>query len=335
MKDVAKATGLSLATVSRVFNESDKVSVKTRKVVLQAAEQLKYRPNKMAAALRSGKSKTIGVVVPVIDRNVFFSSIKSMEEVLSKAGYNIIICQSHESLKKEIEIIDNLKQLHVDGVIISVSKETNNMDHIEELFNAGIEVVLFDRVLEICNINSVVINNYNGAFQATNHLIQQGCQRIIHLAGKDNVAIFRERKRGFIKALEENGLPNSANQIIPFDDGTTKGVSQLEQLLRSENRPDGIFANGDIAALVAYRVIKEANIKIPEEIAVIGFGNSLFCSYLSPTLSSVNQRNEDVGRLSASMLLENLRTEEKQEVVSQRMLPPELMIRTSTTRIVL
>ncbi|MBX2873874.1 MAG: LacI family transcriptional regulator, partial [Saprospiraceae bacterium] len=227
MKDLAKVTGLSLATISRVFNGSELVTEKTREIVLEAAKSLNYRPNKMAAALRSGKSKTIGVVVPVISRDVFVIAIKSIEEVLSKAGYNIIICQSHESLEKEKDILENLKQLRVDGLIISLSKETSQVDHLQELIDADIPIVLFDRKSEIGNFNSIGIDNYTGAHLATTHLIEQGCQKIIHLAGKESVSIFSERRRGFEAALLEHGLPLLPESSIPFDDDAPNDLRRL------------------------------------------------------------------------------------------------------------
>ncbi|MEO0895606.1 MAG: LacI family DNA-binding transcriptional regulator [Bacteroidota bacterium] len=332
MKDVAKATGLSLATVSRVFNGSDKVTEKTRKSVLKAAEKLNFRPNKMAAALRSGKSKTVGVVVPIIDNDVFSSAIKSMESHLREAGYHIIICQSHESLAAEVEIIQNLLNLQVDGVIISVSKETTDMAHMDSLKAQGTSIVLFDRKLEFEEVNSVIINNYNGGYQATAHLIEQGCKRIVHLAGKESVSIFKERKRGFENALQDHGLSYSEKDIISFEEDEALGREELIGLLSGNNRPDGIFAHGDISALVAVGVLKELNLRVPEDVAIIGFGDATFCSFLSPPLSSVNQRNEDIGKLAASILLEQLEEKKEGQVFTQSMLPPELIVRESSTK---
>ena len=276
MKDLAEATGLSLATISRVFNGSDKVKPKTQELVLKVAKELNYQPNKMAAALRSGKSKTIGVVVPIIDRQVFSAAIKSMEELLSEFGYHIIICQSHESFKKEKQIIENLKQLRVDGMIISVSKETAQIEHLQSLIDDGVKVVLFDRTIEIGQFNTVVINNFNGGYQATAHLIAQNCKRIIHLAGKESVAIFKERQRGFEAAIREHGLPFEEDSIIPFDDGTPESIEKLKNIFQSKNRPDGIFSHGDIAALVALNVLDDLQLSVPKDVAIIGFGNSVF-----------------------------------------------------------
>lgn len=332
MKDVAEATGLSLATVSRVFNKSDKVTEKTRRTVLKAAEKLNFRPNKMAAALRSGKSKTIGVVVPIIDNDTFASAIKSMENHLKDAGYHIIISQSHESLTEETQILDNLINLQVDGVIVSVSKETSDIAHMENLIAQGISVVLFDRSLESAEINSVTINNFKGAYQATTHLIQQGCKRIVHLAGRSSVGIFKERIRGFEAALQDHNLTLRPEDIIPFDEPTSAAKAQLTTLLRQPDRPDGIFAHGDITALVAIGILNDMQVKVPDEVRIMGFGDSTFCSFLNPGLSSVNQRNEDIGKLAAAMLLEEMTTDPSDRVVSQRMLTPEVIVRDSSQK---
>lgn len=333
MKDLAEVTGLSLATISRVFNGSELVTEKTREIVLEAAKSLNYRPNKMAAALRSGKSNTIGVVVPVISRDVFVIAIKSIEEVLSQAGYNIIICQSHESLAKEKAILENLKQLSVDGVIISLSKETLQVDHLQELIQNKIPIVLFDRKFENEGFNSVGIDNYDGAYRATTHLIDQGCQKIIHLAGKDSVSIFLERRRGFEAALREHDLPMLPQSSIPFDDDDPNDIQHLRHLLSSDDRPDAIFANGDIAALVALNLLGELEIAVPAEVAVIGFGNNLFCSYLNPSLSSVSQSSEEVGKMAATILLQELQLDESTATVAQEVLPIELIIRQSSSKL--
>ncbi|MEO0471721.1 MAG: LacI family DNA-binding transcriptional regulator [Bacteroidota bacterium] len=333
MKDIAGKTGLSLATVSRVFNDADKVSPKTRNLVLKVARELNFRPNKMASALRSGRSQTIGIVVPFIGRDIFSVSIQRMEEVLSAAGYSIIICQSHESAEKEKEILENLKQLRVDGVIMSVSKETKDASAIQAMKEEGVPVVLFDRTVELDDINSVLINNFNGAYQAATHLVEQGCQQIAYLAGNDNVSIFKERRRGFEMAMKDLGREIVPRQIIDFDDGTESGVATLLALLAGPHRPDGILANGDLAALVAIKCLRQMNLRMPEDVAIIGFGDSTFCPYLDPALSSVSQRNEDVGRLSAETILKELQTKDKQEIVYIRqMLPPKVVVRASSQK---
>ncbi len=332
MKDVAKVTGFSLATISRVFNGSDLVTDKTRAIVLEAAKSLNYRPNKMAAALRSGKSKTIGVVVPVISRDVFVVAIKSIEEVLRKAGYHIIICQSHESYEKEKDILENLKQLRVDGVIISLSNETSEIEHLRDLMDAEIPMVLFDRKIETGDFNSVVIDNYDGAYQATSHLVEQGCRKIIHLAGKDTVSIFSERRRGFEAALREHGLPILPQSSMPFNDDDPCDIKLLSRLLQSNDRPDAIFANGDIAALVALNLLTEMGVKVPEEVAVIGFGNNLFCSHLQPSLSSISQSSQEVGKMAAELLLWQLQSPTTVGETSQKVLPIKLIIRQSSAR---
>lgn len=332
MKDLAKAAGVSLATISRVFNESDKVKPATQKRILALAEKMNYRPNKMAAALRKGKSGSIAIVVPFIHQEVFSFAIKSMEEILRGAGYNVLICQSFESFEQEKEIIENLKHLKIDGIIISISKETKRIHHLSALQKENIPIIFFDRMIEIGAVNSVVINNYNGAYQATNHLIEQGCKNIIHLVGRKGVTIFNERRRGFEAAVTDNQKSLKTTTVITFDDGQPEGIKQLKTFLQSVNPPIGILAHGDIAALVALRIINELKLHIPEEVAIIGFGDSNFCTYLRPSLSSVNQRNEDVGKLAATLLINAMNQDGDLGVISQQMLPPILKIRGSSKR---
>ncbi|MEM6631738.1 MAG: LacI family DNA-binding transcriptional regulator [Bacteroidota bacterium] len=333
MKDIAEKTGLSLATISRAFNNVDKVSPKTRNLVLKAAKELNFRPNKMASSLRSGKSQTIGIVVPVIDRQVFSASIRRMEEVLRDAGYNIIICQTHESYVKELDVLENLQQLKVDGVIISVSKETQEGKHLQKLADSGTSVVLFDRTVELHDINSVVINNFQGAYLATQHLMEQGCRHIIHLGGNETVSIFKDRRRGFEAALKENGDNLHTGVTIPFDDGKPDGIEAFQDMLLAVDRPDGILAHGDISALVAMGIIRKMKLRIPNDIAIVGFGESTFCPYVEPSLSSINQCNEDVGKLAAEIMLKELQEKQKENLVyTQQVLQPKLMPRASSLR---
>ena len=172
-----------------------------------------------------------------------------------------------------------------------------------------------------------------GPIKLPSHLIDEGYKNIIHLAGREDVTIFRERRRGFEAALRNNQIPLKATAVIPFDDGQPAGIKQLKALLQSPSRPDGILAHGDIAALVALRIINELNLHIPKEVAIIGFGDSNFCTYLNPSLSSVNQRNEDVGKLAATLLINEINQTGNQGVISQQMLPPILKIRDSSIRI--
>ena len=330
MKDVAKATGYSTATISRVFNGNDNVTPQTRRKIFKTAEKLGYKPNKMAAALRSGRSKTIGIVVPNIDSEVFAAAIKSMEETLQQDDYHVIISQSHESFEEEIQIVQNLQNLQVDGIIVSISKQTGNLDHLNKLRDMGVSVVLFDRSIEREEINSVLINNFSGAYSATEHLIQAGCKEIVHLAGKDHVGIFHERRRGYETALSKYGLILREENVIVFDQKESIGLDKLKQRLSVKERPDGIFAYGDIHALMALGMINQLGLRVPHDIKVVGFGNQSFCSYLSPGLSSIDQRDEDVGRLAASILLEELKNPQEKKVFTQQMLSPELVVRGSS-----
>lgn len=328
IKDLAKATGYSLATISRVFNGSDLVTEKTRKIVLDAAKELNYQPNKMAVALRSGKSKTIGLIVPEIDRPFFSATIKSMEEQLSKEGYVSIIAQTHESFEKEKEVLTTMRQLQVGGIIISISKETYNFDHIEALKAAGVTVVLFDRVADVQGIDAVVFDDFNGAQKATMHLIEQGCQRLIHLAGKEGVPTFDERRKGFESALKIQNLPFDEKNVLYEQDNCWK--APLKQAFEGDLHPDGIFAHGDQAAFEAIKVLRDMGLSIPQEVAVIGFGDSPFSSYIQPQISTINQRNGEMGTMAARTMVKALKKEEWSP--SEQILSPQLIVRTSSLR---
>ncbi|MEM8886411.1 MAG: LacI family DNA-binding transcriptional regulator [Bacteroidota bacterium] len=329
IKDIAKACGLSVATVSRVFNEPHKVSPRTRALVLETAKKLNFSLNRVASALRSGRSKSIGVLVPFINNHVFASSIKAMEEVFRSAGYSLIISQSHESLDKEEEALANFKRLQLDGVLLSISKEREKLERWEDLRDFPMPLLLFDRNIAKEEFPSVHINNRKAAFLATQHLIEQGCKSLLHLGGNESLTIFRDRLGGFEKAVDASKY-TSAHVIRNFDPRNEDCNEAFKQLMEQDSSIDGILAHGDISALHAIQLLEEAGRKIPEDVAVVGFGNSRFCSFVRPALSSVDQANETLGKLAAQKLLEQL-SGEKGKMESQ-ILAAELVVRGSSLR---
>lgn len=329
IKDIAKACGLSVATVSRVFNEPQKVSPKTRTLVLETAEKLNFSLNRVASALRSGRSKSIGVLVPFINNHVFASAIKAMEEVFRAAGYSLIISQSHESLVKEAEALENFKRLQLDGVLLSISKEREEGDQWDDLRDFPVPLLLFDRNIAKAEFPSVHIDNQEAAFLATRHLMEQGCKSLLHLGGNESLTIFRDRLMGFEKAVgtEENV---SAHVVRNFDPRNKESNAAFKQLMEQDPSIDAILSHGDISALHAIQLLEEMGKKIPEDVAVVGFGNSRFCSYVSPALTSVDQANEALGKLAAEKLLEQL-SDEKGKMESH-VLAAELVVRGSSLR---
>ncbi len=328
IKDISKLTGLSLATVSRVFNNSPLVSEKTRQKVLKAAEKLDYQPNMMAAALRSGKSKIIGVIVPEINNHFFSGVINSIEKKLSDADYNIIISQSHESEELEKKALQSFMKLNVDGVLLSISKETTDFLLVQKLMNQKIPVVFFDRTPKLEVSSSVVLDDYKGAFMATSHLIDKGCKQIIHIAGDPKVSIFNKRKEGYIDALKQKNHDVSEDFILTLTHDQLRDMSVIKQLFQNNPKIDGIFAHGDEISLYVINILTTLGIQVPKQVKVIGFGNVDFTEHTYPRISTIDQKSHEMGLLAAEMLLKSLNDEEI--IHSQQILSPELIIREST-----
>ena len=328
IKDIAKLTGLSLATVSRVFNNSALVSEKTRQKVLKAAKELDYRPNMMAAALRSGKSNIIGVIVPEINNHFFSGVINGIEKKLSDQDYHIIISQSHESETLEKKALQSFLRLNVDGVLMSMSKETKDFNLIQKIIKLQTPIVFFDRTPEIEGVSSVVLDDYKGAFMATQHLITKGCHHIIHVAGDPEVTIFNKRRKGFTDALKQYNIPVSEEHILPLSSHVKTDTMKLKELFQKYLSIDGVFAYGDEACLYVINLLTILGIAVPGKVKVMGFGNVDFTEHTHPKISTVDQKCNEMGRLAAEMLIKDLNSD--QIVHTQQVLSPELIIRESS-----
>ncbi|UII78191.1 LacI family DNA-binding transcriptional regulator [Flagellimonas sp. CMM7] len=326
IKEIAKITGLSLATVSRVFNESHLVSPKTREKVLKAAKDLDYQPNIMAAALRSGKSKIIGVIVPEVNNFFFSGIINGIEKIVSDSGYNIIISQSHESQEKENEALNSFLKLKVEGILISISKETTDFSLIQKILDSKVPVIFFDRVPNLKQINSVTLDDYRGAFLATEHLITQGCKNLVHIAGDANVSIFNKRRKGFMDAISKNKATKSATIELTTD--VKNDIEILQKTLKANPNIDGVFAFGDEIGLHALNLFKTLDIAVPESIKLIAFGNADFTNLTEPKISTIDQECSQMGELAANLVLKNL--QEENISPETKVLFPRLIIRDST-----
>lgn len=326
IKEIAKITGLSLATVSRVFNESHLVSPKTREKVLKAAKDLDYQPNIMAAALRSGKSKIIGVIVPEVNNFFFSGIINGIEKIVSDSGYNIIISQSHESQEKENEALNSFLKLKVEGILISISKETTDFSLIQKILDSKVPVIFFDRVPNLKQINSVTLDDYRGAFLATEHLITQGCKNLVHIAGDANVSIFNKRRKGFMDAISKNKAIKSSN--IELTTNVKSDIEILQKIFKANPNIDGFFAFGDEIGLHALNLFKTLDIAVPESIKLIAFGNADFTSLTEPKISTIDQECSQMGELAANLVLKNL--QEEKISPKTKVLLPRLIIRDST-----
>ncbi len=322
---------VSPSTVSRALQDHPDISVKTKKIIRDLASKLNYHPDFIAAGLRKNKTYTIGVIVPEIVHYFFSSIISGIEDIAYDAGYKVVISQSSEKFEKEVINLNALISSRVDGVLMAVSKETNSYDHIHETLAGGIPLVFFDRVCEETKTSRVIVDDYQGAFDATTHLIQQGCRRIAHLEGPESLIICKERKKGYIDALKKNGrMPDESLMIAAQN--KDEGMAITRELMQWDNPPDGIFTVNDYVAAGSLVVLKEMGHRIPDEVAVVGFTDDPnICTIVDPALSSVHQPAYEMGQQSANILLNFLRTGiDNYETIVLR---TNLVIRKSSSRV--
>ncbi|RAW00040.1 LacI family DNA-binding transcriptional regulator [Pseudochryseolinea flava] len=328
--DIARKLNITASTVSRALKDHPRISVETKKAVQKAAQKLNYQPNHIAAALRNGRSNIIGVIVPTADRSFFSSVIRGIEEVANSAKYNVMICQTYDSYEKEIASIDALLNARVDGIIVSYSKSTLNFDHYNRVKERGIPLILFDRSNDELEVSHVVIDDFLGAFKATEHLIQQGCKRIAHFTNTRKISIYKERLRGYRDALEQHGLTYDESLIVASDLQLEDGRRSMTQLL--DKKPDGVFSASALGILGAMQVLKENNYKIPDDVALVGFSNEAFTSFTEPALTTVEQHSMRIGNAAAEIFLQEVTADSEKFIPQKIVLKPELIIRSSSLR---
>jgi LacI family transcriptional regulator len=333
IKDIANVLNISAAAVSKALHNDSRISEKTKKAVRQVAENLNYQPNHLASALRSGKSKLVGVIVPRTNSNFFSSVIQNIEEILNKEGYNIIITQSNESYKKECASIDTLLFTQVDGIIASMANETVNLDHFEKIKAKGIPLIMFDRGENDLNVDYVGIDDYYSSHLIVNHLVEQGCKRIAHIGGFKHTRIFNNRIRGYIDALQKHNLPLDKELLLESNLTIEDGRQKMSHLLALNKRPDAVYVAGDYAALGALQVLNESKINVPNEIALVGFGNEPFTGMVTPTISSIHQFSEEIGKKAAETFLSYVDKETIKQTLNKIILNAELIVRESSKRI--
>ncbi|TGV01400.1 LacI family DNA-binding transcriptional regulator [Flavivirga rizhaonensis] len=330
IKDIANVLNISPAAVSKALHDDSRISEKTKRAVKQVAKNLNYQPNHLASALRKGKSHLVGVIVPRTNSNFFSSVIQNIEEELDKEGYNIIITQSNESYKKECRNIDTLLFTQVDGIIASMANETIDLDYYEKIKSKGIPLILFDRGENDLNVDYIGINDYESSHLIVDHLVQQGCKRIAHIGGYKHTRIFNNRIRGYIDALKKHNLPIEDELLIESNLTTEDGRKKMTQLLALKNRPDAVYAAGDYAALGAQQVLNEQDIKMPHDIALVGFGNEPFTAMVTPSITSINQHSTEIGKQAAKTFLEHAKKTTIKQQLNKIILDAELIVRDSS-----
>ncbi|MBT1707809.1 LacI family transcriptional regulator [Fulvivirgaceae bacterium PWU5] len=330
--DIARKLNITASTVSRALKDHPRISAETKKAVQKTAQKLNYQPNHIAAALRNGKSKIIGIIVPTADRSFFSSVVRGIEEIANGSQYNVMICQTYDNYEKEVATVEALLNARVDGVIASHGKETQNFDHFLKVKERGIPLILFDRSNDELEVSSVVIDDFLGAYKATEHLIQQGCRRIAHFTNTRKISIFKERLRGYREALLDNNLSYDETLVIESNLQLEDGRNSTEQLLTLRERPDGIFSASALGIVGALQVLKENNIAVPDQVALVGFSNETYTSFTDPSLSTVEQHSMRIGNAAAEIFLEEVNADQKKFIPQKIVLKPELIIRQSSLR---
>jgi LacI family transcriptional regulator len=331
--DIARALNLTGATVSRALNNRKGTSEETRILVQEAAERMNYRRDRIAYSLRSGRTNIIGVIIPSAEINFFGSVVHGIESMANQHGYSVLIYQSNELPEYEQKGIETFLSSRVDGILASIAKETTDFSHYLEIKERGVPLVFFDRANDSLKIPSVVINDYKGAYIATEHLIRQGYKRIAHIAGQQHLKIFKDRLDGYKAALAAYGIPVEEELVYFGNVSIEAGRQAIRHLLALSAPPDAVFAVEDFTALGAVKELKDKKIEIPEAFGVIGFANESFDEHITPSLSSIDQQTVQMGKEAFQLLMELI--EDKGDVLQARtsvVLEPVAIFRQSSTR---
>lgn len=305
IKDIAKALNISASTVSRALKDHPDISRETKDAVNNLAAQLRYKPNAVALSLKNSKTNTIGVIIPEVVHFFFSSVISGIEDVAYEAGYNVMVCQSNEMYAREIINAQALNSNRVEGVLVSVSKETHDFSHLVHFEENGIPLVFFDRAPEELDVDKVIIDDCKAAYNATTHLIETGCKRIAHLATSPSLGIGFQRLAGYKKALEEHGIPFREEWVVVADSFDLAGDA-TRNLMHLPTPPDAIFAVNDMTAVGVMKTLQRMSIPVPQKVAIIGFSAGFFSDITTPTLSSVDQHGYEMGATAARLLLERI-----------------------------
>lgn len=332
IKDLARELGISPSTVSRALRDHPDISQATKRRVTEAAERHNYHPNQLAQSLQKQRSSTIGVIVPEIRHNFFSTAISGIEEVAYEHGFTIMVCQSNETLAREIINTQALLSNRVAGLIIAISSETTNYDHLAGVLRQGVPLVQFDRVVEDLDTSKVVVDDYQAAYGAVQHLIESGHRRIGHLAGQDGIALNRHRFRGYCDALRDAGIPFEEKFHIHGGYREEDGRAGADRYLALDELPDAILAINDPVAVGVFTRFREAGVRIPDDVALVGFSDTPTAALIEPALTTVYQPAFEMGRAAVSLLMKQFEAEDDTFIPEIVVLDTELLIRGSSAR---
>lgn len=328
--DIARELGVSPSTVSRALKDHPEISEETRRRVKELARKYDYKPNTVALSLRHSRTNIIGLVIPETVHYFFSQVISGIEDITNDAGFQLMICQSDELYMREVKSVQALLDSRIDGLLVSLSKETKDFSHFRKVQERGLPIVFFDRICEQIETDRVIVDDFDGAYKAVEHLISTGCTRIAHLGTSRELAIGRERYNGYIKALEDHGLKADERLIVNCD--TLDAAKQVtKRLIYELNPPDGIFAVNDLTAIGALQTIKANGFKIPDDIAIVGFSNGIYSTMTDPPLTTVEQHGNKLGRTAADLLINRILSKEDFRVRTE-IIETQLLVRGSTVK---
>jgi LacI family transcriptional regulator len=335
IKDIAKALGVSASTVSRAMNGSYEIGHDTKKLVLEYAEKMNYRPNPIALSLKEQKSHSIGVVVCEVANDYFSQAINGIESIAYNRGYHVIITQTHESFDRENANVKHLLSRHVDGLLVSLSAQTTDTSQYKYLLDKGFPIVFFDRAAADLETHKVVADNFKGAFEATETLIKAGHKLIAHLTNSNNLLISRERLDGFKYALEKYNIEFNPDYVKYCNHGG-KVIDEVEtalhELLNTASRPDAIFSGSDKLTISCMSILKKLQLNIPEDIALAGFTNSDVVQLFDPPLTVVRQPAFQMGQIATELLIKTIESKWPVEEFKTEKIVPEVIVRLSSQK---
>ena len=332
--DIAKHLNISATTVSRGLKNHPTINKNTRRKIADAAKELGYRSNTFASSLRSKRTHTIGVIVPRLNSNFMSSVLAGMEDAASREHYNLIITQSLEKVEKEKANAHTMYNKRVDGLLISLAYDTENIHHLQPFFSKGIPVVFFDRTYPHSDSTSIFIDNFRAAYEVTKHLLEQGCSRIMHLGGNMLRDVYSERLRGYKKALQDHHVPFNNKLVHISNLNEEAGSEAAKHILRMKpsSRPDGVFAANDTVAVHCMIQLKAAGISIPNDIAFAGFNNDPISKVVEPNLTTINYSGYQIGEVAVMNLIGHLKGINSTKTTNSIILRADLIVRESSLK---
>ena len=331
LRKLAELLNLSVSTISRSLNDDYQINQATKERVIALAKELDYQPNPYAGSLRKKGSKTIAVILPEVANNFFSLAIDGIEEVAQKKGFHVLIYLTHENYLKEVEIANHLMNGRVDGIMMSLSSETNNLEHLEKLIQKGIPLVLFDRVSDKIKSPHVTTDDFDVSFKATEHLIEQGCKQIAFLSLSRYLSIAEKRFQGYATALEKHGIALQEHLIVSLKNSLGENYQTVKTLI-SEHKPEAIFASVESLAMTVYEICNDLHINMPNDIKVLSFSNLRIASFLAPALTCIKQPAFEIGREATTILTRAIKYGKFESPLEKIIIKSEIQIRSSTLK---